>query len=107
MPSPLAVVPRIEDGRLYLLPQDRKCSAQWARIFFGYALGLAWVESPKSAHGKRHDVWHWRVFCDPSWTPIHPCGEVYSTEFTELGWRTASQVLEEDGIEVSSVLVPG
>jgi hypothetical protein len=97
----------VEDRRLHLLPQDRKTSAHWARLFFGDALSLAWVESPKSDHGKRHDVWHWRVFCDPSWAPMHPRGEVYSTELTEIGWRSASQVLEEDGIEVSSVLVPG
>jgi hypothetical protein len=37
------------------------------------------------------------LFCDAQWQPILPRKEVYTREFTEAGWRSASQVLAEDG----------
>lgn len=87
---------------------DRPMAGLWALAFFGPdVVRRAWVESPKSAQGKSLDVWHWRVFCDEHWQPILPRKEVYTLEFTELGWRSASQVLEEDGVVIESPLVPG
>jgi hypothetical protein len=81
-------------------------AARWVKAFYGDDLRYVWEESPKSSFGKRHDVWHYRVFCNAAWEPTVPRGEVYSTEFTELGWRSASQVFEEEGREIVSTVDP-
>lgn len=67
----------------------------WVDAAFGEAARLAWVEPSATCGGRRAEVQHWRVFCDESWAPILPRGEVYSSELTERGWRSASQVWEE------------
>jgi hypothetical protein len=85
---------------------DKKTIAAWVKVFFGDNQRYLWAESPKSDKGIALGVIHWRLFCNESWEPILPRGEVYSTEFTELGWRTASQVLEEDGTLVTSTVDP-
>ncbi len=76
---------------------DRGTRAAWVKAFFGDDLRYVWSESPKTPHGKARDVWHWRLFCDEKWSPILPRKEVYTREFTEAGWRSATQVLAEDG----------
>jgi hypothetical protein len=53
---------------------------------------LIWVEPPYSPEGKKNNVWHYRLFCDINWQPIQPRGEVYSTQFTELGWKSFSEL---------------
>lgn len=58
---------------------------------FGVHKKMIWAESPYSDEGKKHDVWHYRLFCDISWTPIIPKGEVYSTHLTERGWKSFSE----------------
>jgi len=88
-------------------PQNRRLSGRWAKAFYGQDVRLAWVEPSASHYGKRLQVWHWRLFCDEHWQPIHPRGEVYSTELTELGWKSASQVMEETGVEIYSPREPG
>ena len=30
--------------------------------------------------------------CDEAWKPIMPRGEVYSTQFTERGWKSFSEI---------------
>jgi hypothetical protein len=77
------------------LTQDIK--RMWCEAFFGEHLRLAWAESPKSEAGKQRGVWHWRVFADENWEPILPRGEVYSSKFTELGWKSASEMFELTG----------
>lgn len=74
------------------LPHDRRQSAIIARAFFVDDVRLAWIEAPYSAEGKASDVWHYRVFCDPSWAPILPRGEVYHRANTPAGWRSFSDV---------------
>lgn len=37
-------------------------------------------------------VYHYRLFCDEAWKPIMPRGEVYSTQFTERGWKSFSDL---------------
>lgn len=74
------------------LPFDRKMGAKWAEAFFGEHVSKLWLEGPFSDEGKACDVHHYRLFCDPSWTPMLPRGEVYSKEFTELGWKSWSDV---------------
>ena len=69
----------------------------WVRAFFGGDFGKVWSESPKSRAGQEVGVWHWRLFCDAHWRPILPRKEVYSKDFTELGWKSASEVLVPDG----------
>lgn len=85
------------------LAQNHRRTYQWARLFFGDTVRLAWTEPPVSERGKASEVWHYRVFCDAAWGPITPRGEVYSTEFTELGWKSFSEL----GADVSSPLYPG
>lgn len=107
--SPLAGSSLVDPaGRPLATPDlDRATTERWVRAFYGDCMGSVWAESPKSGHGRRLGVWHWRVFCDARWQPIVPRGEVYSMEFTELGWRSASQIFEEEGRLVTSVLNPG
>lgn len=94
--------------RIILLPgeqlaePDMKTNGLWIRAFYREHAKLVWAESPKSPEGIARGVWHWRVFCDAHWVPILPRKEVYSLEFTELGWRSASQVLAEGGIFTSA-----
>lgn len=81
---------------------DRKMAALWVKAIFGDDQRYTWMESPKSRLGRQADVWHWRLFCDASWAPILPRGEVYSTELTELGWKSASEL----GADIISTLDP-
>lgn len=77
----------------------------WLHAFFTPdQLRVALYEGPKSDGGKRFGVEHWRVFCDASWAAIKPRGEVYDTANTPALWRSASQVLAEDGVLIESVL---
>jgi len=80
---------------------------RYLEAFFGDAAQLAWSETPKSPEGIRRGVMHWRVFCDERWLPIKPRGEVYSLEFTEKGWQSASELFETKGQIIESVLEPG
>lgn len=72
------------------LPYNERAARDWVKAFFGDWVRYVWTESPFSAEGKLCDVWHHRVFCDPSWQPLIPRGEVYSREFTEKGWLSWS-----------------
>lgn len=58
---------------------------------FGTNRNLIWVEPPYSEAGKSKETWHYRLFCDEHWQPIKPRGEVYSTQFTERGWKSFSE----------------
>jgi len=98
-PAPqLLIVPSLQRAEL-----SRKTAALWVRAFFGDDMRHAWEESPKTPQGRERGVWHWRVFCDAAWQPMSPRGEVYSTELTEAGWKSASEL----GREIVSPLVPG
>ncbi len=66
----------------------------WVEKILWPDAALSWMEMPFSPQGKELSVRHWRLFCDEAWKPIHPRGEVYSTEFTELGWRSWSELNE-------------
>lgn len=59
---------------------------------FGTNKNWIWTEPPYSEDGKRLGVWHYRLFCDEFWQPIIPRGEVYSTQFTERGWKSFSEL---------------
>lgn len=59
---------------------------------FGSSKKLLWIEPPYSPEGKSSDVWHYRLFCNELWVPILPKGEVYSTQFTERGWKSFSEL---------------
>lgn len=76
-----------EDG-----PKDTKLTEEWLDAFYGDDCRYVWAEPPYSDGGKKADVWHYRVFCDPAWQPILPRGEVYSKEFTERGWMSFSDL---------------
>lgn len=53
---------------------------------------LLWCEPPYSIEGKKAEVYHYRLFCDENWEAIKPRGEVYNTQFTELGWKSFSEI---------------
>lgn len=74
------------------LPYDRKQGEHIAKAFFGSSSRLLWVEPPYSAYGRHCEVYHHRLFCDPSWSPILPRGEVYSRENTPSGWLSFSEL---------------
>lgn len=76
-------------------PKDCKITDLWLEAFYGDDRRYIWSEPPFSSDGKRRDVWHYRVFCDPAWQPILPRGEVYSREFTEQGWLSFSELQTE------------
>ncbi len=76
------------------IPHEMRVSERWCRAFFRDDLRYAWCESPKSPRGIDLGVWHWRVFTDEHWRAILPRGEVYSTEFTELGWKSATELFD-------------
>lgn len=81
---------------IYRLPHDHKMSKRWAEAFFGDDVGLLWIEGPFSLEGKAADVWHYRLFCDPSWKPIKPRGEVYSLDWTPSDWKSWSDIHGHD-----------
>lgn len=58
-----------------------------------------WAEPPYTPRGREHDVWHYRVFCNPAWEPIVPQGEVYNKDFTEIGWLSWSDAQERLRLE--------
>ena len=82
----------IQGEEVFNLPRSRKLSEEWVKLFFGDDINLLWVEGPYSRHGKNFDVWHYRLFCDESWQPIKPSGEVYSKLQTPAGWLSYSDL---------------
>ncbi len=84
--DPLTLRPRSRDVRL---------TKEWVELFFGSNARSLWCEPPYSPDGQRVDVWHYRLFCDPSWAPILPRGEVYSKDWTPAGWKSWSDVQHE------------
>lgn len=61
-----------------------------ARLFFGDAARLTWIEPPYTPEGKQRGVWHYRLFCDAGWQPIKPVGEVYSRRMP-VEWLSFSE----------------
>lgn len=59
---------------------------------FGNKHRMLWCEPPYSEIGKRNGVYHYRLFCDEHWQAIMPRGEVYNKEFTEIGWKSFSEL---------------
>lgn len=84
------------------LPFLREPAAAIARAFWGEAARQAWIERPYSDDGKRLDVWHYRLFCDVTWSPQLPRGEVYSRENTPRNWRSFSEVHNLDLSEIDA-----
>ena len=74
------------------LPFMRVEAEKIARAFWRDDARLAWVERPYSPEGLRAEVHHYRLFCDPSWRPILPRGEVYTRQFTEVGWKSFTEI---------------
>lgn len=73
---------------------EKKTGAEIIRNLFHPHEKLLWIEPPYSKEGKSIDVWHYRLFCDEHWQPIQPRGEVYSTQFTERGWKSFSEITQ-------------
>jgi hypothetical protein len=75
---------------------DKSATQSIIDALFGENKKLLWIEPPYSMPGKKADVWHYRLFADEHWNPIKPKGEVYSTQFTERGWKSFSELNETD-----------
>ena len=58
---------------------------------FGHNIKNLWSEAPYSPEAVKSDIWHYRLFCDENWLAIKPKGEVYSSENTELTWKSFSE----------------
>jgi hypothetical protein len=86
---------------------DQKLAKEWLDIFFGDDKRYVWSESPKSDEGRAIEVWHYRIFTDDLWRPIVARREVYSTELTEIGWKSYSELYPEDGRKEPSILHAG
>lgn len=83
----------VEGECVYPLPKHTALTEQWVALFFGDWRRLVWCEPPFSETGKERDVWHYRVFTDPTFSlPLLPRGEVYTREFTAAGWKSWSDV---------------
>lgn len=74
------------------LPFRKPFAERVAKAFWGDDCRKAWVEPPYSEHGKHCDVHHYRLFCDPAWSPILPHGEVYDKSDTPPGWKSFSEI---------------
>ena len=75
------------------VPFDKEEAAAFVKAFYSpNDIKKLWVESPKSPEGKESDVWHYRLMCDEHWQGIVPRGEVYSSEFTEMEWKSFSEI---------------
>jgi hypothetical protein len=75
---------------------DRKVEREWLRAFFAPHERLLWAEGAAYSIGREQDVWHWRLFMDEAWSqPILPRGEVYSKEFTEMGWKSFTELVDD------------
>jgi hypothetical protein len=92
----LSICYRDPESGLHTGHQDRKRSNAWCELFYQGMTQLIWAEPPFSDDGKRLAVWHYRVFTDATFmVPLLPRGEVYSKQFTELGWQSWSDVHAE------------
>lgn len=78
--------------RLERAPQMHRLSEVFIKAFYDKFTHLVWAEPPFSKIGKKLQVWHYRVFTNERWQPMHPRGEVYTTEFTEKGWKSYSEL---------------
>jgi len=76
-------------------PKNDKETKEWVELFFYPHANWVWVEPPFWEVGKKKGVWHYRLFADEHWVPFLPKGEVYSKEFTELGWKSWSELQYE------------
>jgi hypothetical protein len=85
---------------------DRDLEEAWVDAFFADDKRYVWRESAKSQVGREKAVWHYRVFADEQWVPLVPRGEVYSTEFTEAGWQSWSELHAAGGPVVESTVDP-
>lgn len=76
-------------------PFEPQLARLWVEAFFGEHCAKLWEEGPFSAIGRINNCRHWRLFCDEHWVPRMPVGEVYSTELTEIGWKSWSELHPE------------
>lgn len=78
--------------RLERAPQMHNLARRIVQAFFGDEKTKVWAEPPFSRTGKKYQVWHYRLFCNENWVAIWPRKEVYSTEFTEKGWKSFTEL---------------
>lgn len=74
------------------LPFEPKPAQKVAEAFFEGDVRKCWIEGPYTPEGKHAAVHHYRLFADERWVPLMPRGEVYDKTFTEVGWRSFSDI---------------
>jgi len=66
----------VDPETLELAPHDHAAAARWCELFFKHNRRLLWIEPPYSPTGVKHNVWHYRLFVDPTFTvPLLPRGD--------------------------------
>lgn len=74
----------------------KKVREKWAEAFYQERTRLLWIEPPVSEKGRLVETWHYRLFVGPGNVPLLPRGEVYTKKFTEIGWKSWSEVHQEE-----------
>jgi hypothetical protein len=84
--------------------QDHARARLWCLALFGAErVRYLWVEPPFSPDGKTRDVYHYRLFLAPDWRlPVLPRKEVYTKMFTELGWKSWSDVQGDEPTQMET-----
>lgn len=76
---------------------DPKLHRQWIHMVYGDWVKYIWHESPVNDNPSQPH--HYRVMTDSNWQPIIPRGEVYTKEYTALGWKSWSDQQYESGLQ--------
>ncbi len=80
-----------------MIPFEQVLAGAWVmRVYPPAYHRTIWEESAKLPQAIAVGIRHYRAFCNEAWQPIVPRGEVYSTELTELGWRSWSAQHPDD-----------
>ena len=69
------------------LPKDEETTARWIEAFFGAQKVWVICEPPSTDNGRKFDVWHYRMPCDPNWEPLARKGSQIAQIFSGAGWH--------------------
>lgn len=93
--SDLKAGPELYGRMRQVLPRDLAATEKWLDCFYGSQQQFLLCEPPQSDHGKKFDVWHYRLLCDESWLPPRARAEVPDNEFSDAGWMTFNEAMAQ------------
>lgn len=82
----------LDPETLQFFPIKKRQAGFVAKKFFPENHNMTWYEGPYSQEGKKAGVNHYRLFCDPGWSPITPRSEVYDKTWTPADWKSFSDI---------------